>query len=508
MVFFRLLELSGDLEFNPEPKPDSSQSLSICLWNLNSMSAHNYSKISLLTAHISIHDFDIICLFATYLTSTTDINDENLKIPRYIIYRVDHPSDVKRGGVCFSFKTFDVSIGNKKCGFIHLYRTPSQSQDEFHDFTTNLDMNLNNSFNSNPFLTTAIDDFSAKSKKWSDGDRSTIEGSKVDFLTSQFGLFEIIKEPTPILENSSSCIDLIFTTQPNMVLESRVSHSLHQKCHHQIKFSNFNLKVCYQPSSERTIFHYSLANVDHIQQAINLFDRENVFLKTDVDVQVSIFSNTVLDILNNYIPHETKICDDRDPPWMTTKIEELTSQKNKPYFCIKKRNNSFIDKLLLHSLQQHLIKSIENAKNKHLFRISEKLNNPNPSTKCYWSSIKTLLNEKKVPCVPPVYDHNRHVTYFKEKCQLFNSYFPEQCTLLKHASTLPNRCSKHTHNILDTIIFSKEDTYKIIKNLDPNNTHSHNMISIRMIKLGGISIYKLFEKIFRNCSRSGKFPSE
>ena len=79
----------------PGPKPDSSQSFSICHWNLNSMLAHNYSKISLLTTYISIHNFDIICLSQTCLTSTTDINDENLKIPGYIIYRVDHPFDIK-----------------------------------------------------------------------------------------------------------------------------------------------------------------------------------------------------------------------------------------------------------------------------------------------------------------------------------------------------------------------------------------------------------------------------
>ena len=103
--FFRLLELSGDIEFNSGPKPDSSQSFPICQWNLNSMSAPNYSKISLLTAYISMHDFDVICLSETYLTSTTDINDGNLKIRGYIMYRVDHPSDVKRGGVCIYYKT-------------------------------------------------------------------------------------------------------------------------------------------------------------------------------------------------------------------------------------------------------------------------------------------------------------------------------------------------------------------------------------------------------------------
>ena len=62
--------------------------------------------------------------------------------------------------------------------------------------------------------------------------------------------------------------------------------------------------------------------------------------------------------------------------------------------------------------------------------------------------------------------------------------------LLKNISTLPNTCSKHTNNILDTIIFSKEDIYKMTKNLDPKKGHGHDMISIRMIKLCGISICK------------------
>ena len=59
-----------------------------------------------------------------------------------------------------------------------------------------------------------------------------------------------------ILENSSSCIDLIFTTQPNTLLESGVHHSLDQNCHHQIIFAKFNLKVYYPPPYERKIFHY------------------------------------------------------------------------------------------------------------------------------------------------------------------------------------------------------------------------------------------------------------
>ena len=127
------------------------------------------------------------------------------------MYPLDHPSNVKRSGVCIYYKTmlplstnvfqecinFEVSIGSKIIRFIYLYRTPSQSQNEFHDFLTNLEMNSDDSFNNNPFLTSVIGNFNAN--KWSEGDRLTIKGNKIDFLTSQFGLCQIIKEPTYIL---------------------------------------------------------------------------------------------------------------------------------------------------------------------------------------------------------------------------------------------------------------------------------------------------------------------
>ena len=107
--------------------------------------------------------------------------------------------------------------------------------------------------------------------------------------------------------------------------------------------------------------------------------------------------------------------------------------------------------------------------------------------------IKTLLNGKKVPCIPRIYVNNRHVTDLNEKCQLFNSYFSEQWTLLTNISTLPNTCFKHINSILDTIVFLREDTYKIIKSPGPNKAHGH---------------MQTLEIVFENCLRLGKSPSE
>ena len=73
-----IMRLSGDIEEKTVPKRNSNQSFSICHWNLNSITAHNYLKISLLRAYISLHNFEVVCISESYLDSTTAPDDENL----------------------------------------------------------------------------------------------------------------------------------------------------------------------------------------------------------------------------------------------------------------------------------------------------------------------------------------------------------------------------------------------------------------------------------------------
>ena len=171
-----LITLSGDVETNPGPKRNSTETFSFCHWNLNSISSHNYVKISLLKAYITVHKFDIICLSETYLDSSTRHDDENLEIPGYDIARADHPTNTKRGGVCIYYKkclplrvlniiflneciNFELRIGDKTCNFVVLYRSPSQSQDVFESFCENFERTLDNLAQNNPFLLVAIGDF-------------------------------------------------------------------------------------------------------------------------------------------------------------------------------------------------------------------------------------------------------------------------------------------------------------------------------------------------------------
>ena len=142
-----LLLLSGDVEINPDPKRTPKASLSICHWNLNSIPAHNYAKLSLLRAYLVFHKFDIICLLETYLNSSNSPDGETLKMSGYNLVRSDHSLYSKHGGDCIYYKNylpvriisvsylsecinFEIMIGKKICNFLTLSRSPSQNQDE------------------------------------------------------------------------------------------------------------------------------------------------------------------------------------------------------------------------------------------------------------------------------------------------------------------------------------------------------------------------------------------
>ena len=59
--------------------------------------------------------------------------------------------------------SFELQIGDKMCNFVAIYRSPSQSQDDFETFADNFEITLEPLAQKNPFLLTPIDDFNAKS---------------------------------------------------------------------------------------------------------------------------------------------------------------------------------------------------------------------------------------------------------------------------------------------------------------------------------------------------------
>ena len=81
-----------------------------------------------------------------------------------------------------------------------------------------------------PHVLLVTGDFNVRSTRmWSD-DIYTIEGMRLESINSYHELYQIINEAAHIPPSSSSSINLIYTIQPNLVINSGVHPSLHQNC--------------------------------------------------------------------------------------------------------------------------------------------------------------------------------------------------------------------------------------------------------------------------------------
>ena len=153
------------------------------------------------------------------------------------------------------------SLWNKHSKYNRLYvtvisRSPNQSSNEFEEFSINFDK-LSNQVNMlKSSFTVKIGDFNARSRSWWSNDITSYEGSHIGSLTTRYRFHQLISDPTHLLPNSSSCIDLIFTDQLNLAVDSGVHPTLHGNCHHQIIFSKFNLMIEYPPPYERLVWDY------------------------------------------------------------------------------------------------------------------------------------------------------------------------------------------------------------------------------------------------------------
>ena len=134
----------------------------------------------------------------TFLDSTIPRNDENININGYSLLRVDHPNDIKRGGVCIYFKEYlslirrsnlsnmkeclvtEINVNNEKCLFTCLDRSPSQSREELESFYSSLDSLLSNIKDQHPTCSIVIGDFNAKCSKWCTTDKNNTAGLELE----------------------------------------------------------------------------------------------------------------------------------------------------------------------------------------------------------------------------------------------------------------------------------------------------------------------------------------
>ena len=151
VVFKKNIEI-GDIETNPGP---INGLFNFCTLNLNSISAYDFIRVSLLEAYNTAYSYDMIGIVEMHLDG--DIDMDILNLNSYYFINSNHPQNRKRGGVgIFIRESFpyrrkseleilpecivsEFHINRRKYFFVVLYRSPSQNQAQFQDFINNFE---------------------------------------------------------------------------------------------------------------------------------------------------------------------------------------------------------------------------------------------------------------------------------------------------------------------------------------------------------------------------------
>ena len=180
----------------------------------------------------------------------------------------------------------------------------------------------------NPYCVIVTGDFNCRSPQWWENDTENEEGKIFEPLTSDLGLHQMISEPTHFMGQSRSCIDLIFTDQPNLCLETGVHPTLHEQCHHQIVYGKLAVNNLAPPTYTRRIWFYDRANVIAVRRSIEMFHwRETLDEVSCPNQQVSMLNEVLLNIFSNFIPNKFMTVRPRQAPWITKAIKNFIRKK-------------------------------------------------------------------------------------------------------------------------------------------------------------------------------------
>ena len=100
---------------------------------------------------------------------------------------------------------------------------------------------------------------------------------------------------------------------------------------------------------------------------------------------------------------------------MEKEIKKVTEQKNQFYKRFIRGNKTLLYINHFKALQDELGFLTEKSRNYYYSKLSQKLSNKFTSSKANWSILKAFLNDKMIPCIPPVFHDNKFVNDFREK---------------------------------------------------------------------------------------------
>ena len=386
------------------------------------------------------------------------------------------------------------------------YRPPGQPAESRNNFMDSLHRSITQAMASNPSLLLLLGDFNDRCHSWDSPHSDSELGLRLYNLIDNNGLKQIIDVPTRINDISNSLLDLIIVDSEQMIIDSGTLPPVITS-DHCVVYCHADLRVASSSSYKRQIWDFNHADFEGLNTALCSTQFDEVYDRyTDIDSITNHWMALFKSTITQFIPHRVvRVCS-KDKPWVTPEMRRLLCKRHRlwkrfrqsgsahHYQIYKKVWNAIV------TLNRKNIRAYASNIDLHLGECVD--------PKGWWSNIKTLLSSKGHQSIPPLLHEGHVVTSDRDKAEIFNHYFSEQCHLPVIANTilLPSFTHKTTSR-LASLSFTCEEVENVLNCLSNNKATGPDGIGNLILKRLSKSLSQPLCKLFNYSLQSGQFPT-
>ena len=342
-------------------------------------------------------------------------------------------------------------------------------------------------------------------------DMQTNSNRKWQTLIQLFDLSQLISQPTRVTETSSTIIDHIYTSNPDVIVKSFVS--------------NYAISDHFPVCTTRKI-NYKIVKSEHIMTSYRCYKHfnENAFLNdlssdldnftttsSNINDDISEWYNIVLKHLDNHAPIKVKrVKTQRLPDCYNQDIETSRKQRD---FCKRrhqwakyKKHRNKTKSLIRKAKREHFSKSVTNSRDtrtiwQHLRKATNKANTSN-------NRLPDEINIDNHKYTSPKDVATQLNEYFTSISDIFNDHGTDALS-----SDLKELKSFINHNVPDDVFFkipfiTPEQVSTFIAALDASKATGLDGLGPRIIKKVGQVLSPSIAALINKSIQTGVFPDQ
>jgi hypothetical protein len=335
-------------------------------------------------------------------------------------------------------------------------------------------------------------------------DPQTFHGQKLVDFSNNNNMHLNVHEPTRITATSSTILDQIITSRPNLVTDIKIEPPVSTNDHCTVTAS-LNLKPKTDSPYERLMWNYKKADTIGLKDYLREADWNSCFLSDDVNIVAQHWSEILLNGARQFIPNRMVLVRPRDKPWYSNELRNLkrkvlrmfnrakSTGREDIWDNYKQMNNDY------HERVQLAKKQFELKRNKELK--SNHKNNP----KLWWRTVKQLLGFSRETEISTLLVNGVAISDSCSKAEILNNYFASHSDIDTKHARLPVE-NQIADAKLENICITENDVNDILKSLDTNKAYGVDGISPRLLKMVSAEITPSLTKLFNMSLHKGIFP--